>query len=218
MNLFKNVVILLVLIIFNSKAFSQTHLVTVDGDVMAAMGSFVRTTQTYSSDAAWSDRSDKTETKYAFALNYSYLIMPHLYLRAAFSRAFTTNNSGHKDAKDVDMINSTYLIGAQYWFGRLTRSFYTGIMIGKHYVDLSDGLDDYADENNLLKFDFGKRFSLHRIRLRNVFYSPGLTYLMKTYDGDSGEAEVGGLSNNVKSVFESSTQIALHLIRFDIIF
>ncbi|MDA8792672.1 hypothetical protein N9N67_05470 [Bacteriovoracaceae bacterium] len=209
----------IIIILLLSSAFAQKHMVSVDADTMAMGASFSRKTLKYASGSTWSSYDDYVNTQTHFAFNYAHLLQKQIYLKAAFTRKTEKIDTGESGVGVIESNHSMYLAGAQFYFGKLVKSFYTQVMVGWEFIDYNTDDNDFSDRLNVLYLDFGKRFSLKDyIKVKNVFYSPGLTYMTKNFDGDNGRAFLKGSSSTTKSIFDSSSEIIFQIFRVDFIF
>lgn len=209
--------LILFLPLFN--AFSQKHMVSIDADTMAMGASLSRETLKYASGSTWSGYGDYISSRTHLAGNYAHLLRKQIYLKASFKRKTEVIDTGESGAGEIDANRSMYLVGAQFYFGKLVKSFYTQVMLGWEFIDYNTDENDFADRLNVLYLDFGKRYSLKNyIKVKNLFYSPGVTYMTKTFDGDNGRAFLKGSTSTSKSIFDSSSEIIFQLFRVDFIF
>lgn len=117
--------------------------------------------------------------------------------------------------KSEDKSFSIYLIGTYNFSDNFAESFYLSVGLGKEYnksetKDTTGGTTDKTESDYDVTgylVQFGKRFSLENLGIKNLTYSPGIMFHHGTVGGD---LEDGGVN--------SITVVTLDVVKFDLLF
>lgn len=153
-----------------------------------------------------------------FNINYAYRFGSNFQLGGFISNELETSevkaDAGGK-IKSEDNSFSIYLVGTWNFSENFSESFYFSAGIGKEYnksetKDTTGGTTDKSEaEYDVTGYllQFGKRFSLENLGIKNLTYSPSIMFHHGTVGGD---LEDGGVN--------SLTVVTLDIVKFDLLF
>lgn len=152
------------------------------------------------------------------SLNYAYTIAPQFQLGAHFSNEMDSSETKYAAGGKVESeetSTSLVVFGIFNFSEDLFNSFYLGAGIGKSWSDSTDKdstggttvENDLEYDANIYYLTFGKRFNLESLGIKNLTFSPGISYFHMDINGD---AEDAGL--------ESISTVVIDLVKFDLLF
>lgn len=212
--MFKLLAVVTVVLSLNVFADESKHMVTFGNNVNAG----------WSGSAGSADTDKKmgidefTVGKGEFNVNYAYRLGSNFQLGGIIANEVETSevkaDAGGK-IKSEDSSFSIYLVGTYNFSENFAESFYLSAGLGKEFnksetKDTTGGTIDKTETDYDVTgylIQFGKRFNLENLGIKNLTYSPGIMFHHWTVGGDLEDSGVNSL-----------TQVTLDVVKFDLLF
>lgn len=183
-------------------AFSQTKLVTIDGQELAYTGALV-----FSKDKGKHD--DRKTTEFKFSVNYAQSFEQYVGL---MWRALGYFNREDTDFGKSDTLVSEFGLGGgliyNFQADDIKNSVFVSGVVGIERAKYEfDGGKDEAGFNLFTVLEAGKRFDLGQYSAANISYAPSFSLLLKRYGGDIRD-----------EYFKSRSEVRFNFLKFDILF